>query len=163
MLLFMLRQSWRKRHLIKSPPPKKKGLFFFGGGGCFAIFSWFLGFGTHKKFREDFGAQQMFWDNYRPISAILWLSEIQKNLGFSVFLGKFGNCFFQNTILGQIGPRIIKKWSFWHFLGPEDDLYRFLIHFWPFKIFSFYAFLYLKIFRFCQFWRSMVKKNLILC
>ena len=41
-----------------------------------------------------------------------------KNLEFSVFLGKFGNFFFQNTILDQIGPRII-----------EDGLYRFLIHF----------------------------------
>ena len=31
-----------------------------------------------------------------------------KNLEFSVFLGKFGNFFFQNTILDQIGPRIIE-------------------------------------------------------
>ena len=33
-----------------------------------------------------------------------------KNLGFSVFLGKFGNFFFfQNAILGEIGPRTIKN------------------------------------------------------
>ena len=60
----------------------------------------------------DFGAKPMFWNNYRPIPAtaghfVIWRNS--KNHGFSAFLGKFGNFFFQNTILDQIGPRIIKN------------------------------------------------------
>ena len=71
----------------------------------------FLGL-TQKKFWKDFGAKPMFWGNYRPIPAtsgyfLIWGNS--KNQGFSVFLDKFGNFFFQNTILAQIGPRIIKS------------------------------------------------------
>ena len=54
----------------------------------------------------------MFWDNYPPIPVTYGHFVIlgnSKKLGFSVFLGKFGNFFFQNTILDQIGPRIIKN------------------------------------------------------
>jgi hypothetical protein len=36
----------------------------------------------------------------------IWNSQ---NLGFSVFLRKFGNFFFQNAILGKIGHRTIKN------------------------------------------------------
>ena len=109
-LFFMLRQSWRKRHLINLPPPPKNGPFW-GGGKFFGIFSWIFGFGTQKNFWNDFGVKPMFWNNYRPIPAtfghFMNLGN-SKNLEFSVFLGKFGNFFFQNTILDQIGPSIIE-------------------------------------------------------
>ena len=89
----------------------------------------------------------MFWNNYRPIPAtsghFMNLGN-SKNLEFSVFLGKFGNFFFQNTILDQIGPRIIEYGFSEIPLGPKDGLYRFLIHFWAFKILSFHAFFMLK-------------------
>ena len=95
---------------VSSPPPKN-GLF---GGGMifFGIFSWIFGFGTQKKFWKNFEAKPMFWNNYRPIPTtsghfVIWGNS--KNQGFSAFLGKFGNFFFQNTILDQIGPRIIKN------------------------------------------------------
>ena len=103
----MLHQIRRKRHLISSPPPPKKkkmAFFFWKGGGVifFGIFSWIFGFGTQKKFWKDFGAKPMFWNNYWPIPAtsghfVIWGNS--KNHGFSAFLGKFGNFFFQNTIL----------------------------------------------------------------
>ena len=71
-----------------------------------------FGVWDRKKICEDFGAKPMYWNNYRPIPATSGYFVIlgnSKNLGFSVFLGKFGNFFvFQNTILDQSGPRIIK-------------------------------------------------------
>ena len=105
-------KSWRmlsgyavKRHLIILPP--QKGVFL---GGWFFLDN-FMNFWVwnKKKFlvqlwskpkllgykSADFGQFMAIWNS--------------KNLGFSVFLGKFGNFFFQNAILGKIGPRIIKN------------------------------------------------------
>ena len=111
--LLMLRQSWRKRHVINLPPPPlKKGLLGGGGVSFLEYFHEFLGLGHKKTFCTNFGAKPMFWNNYRPIPAtsghFVTLGN-SKKLGFSVFLGKFGNFFFQNTILDQIGPRTIKN------------------------------------------------------
>ena len=52
---------------------------------------------------------EIFYSQFGPIPANLWLFDIQKNLGFSVFLGKFGNFFFQNAIWSKIVPRTIKN------------------------------------------------------
>ena len=46
-----------------------------------------------------------FW----PISANLWLFEIQKICDFQYFWANLATFFFQNAILGKIGPRIIKN------------------------------------------------------
>jgi hypothetical protein len=54
----------------------------------------------------------MVLDNYWPIptsSVQFILLRNLKNLGFSVFLGKVGDFFFQNAILCKIGPRTIKN------------------------------------------------------
>ena len=96
----MLRQTWRKRHLISSPP--QKGLFW-------EYFHELLGLGHKKKFWKDFGANPMFWNNYRPLPAILWFWEIQKIWDFQYFWTNLATVFFQNTILDQISSRIIKN------------------------------------------------------
>ena len=108
----MLRQSWRKRHLIKSPPPPKKRPFFLGGGGDFwGIFSWIFGFGTQKKFWEDFEVKAMFWDNYRPIPAILWLCEIQKIWDFQYFWANLATLFFKIQFGAKLDPEPLKMIS----------------------------------------------------
>ena len=55
-----------------------------------------------KKFSTYFGAKPRLWNYYQPIpttSGYFVTLRKSKKLGFSVFLGKFGNLFFQNTIL----------------------------------------------------------------
>ena len=126
-----------------TPPPQKKRPFCGGGGKFFGIFSWIFGFGTQKKIWKDFGAKSMFCNS--------------KNLGFSVFLGKFGNFF-------------LFKIQFWTKLVLEPLKMVFLIFFkswrWFTSIFypflSFYNFEFLCIFyveicRFRQFWRNMCR------
>ena len=72
----MLRQTRRKRHLISSPPPKMP---FFGEGG------------------KDFGAQPIFWNNYRPIPAtsghLFDFGKLKKSGIFSIF-GQIWQLFF---------------------------------------------------------------------
>ena len=64
-----------------------------------------------KKQIIGIGASRNFWDTNRPILEAFgqFMATLNlKNPGFSVFLGKFG-IFFQNAILGKIGPRTIEN------------------------------------------------------
>ena len=140
--MYMLRQSWQKRNLI-SPPPTKKGLFL-GEGDCFGIFSWFFGFGAQNNLGKTLGQSRCFGmiiSQFRPFYDFV---KFKKSGVFSLLEKIWQLFFFQITILSQIGPRTIKNGFSWHSLGSKDDLYRFLIHFWLFKILSFYAFFMLK-------------------
>ena len=83
-------------------------------------------FGKKVDFLSKFGLDLIcgfikFWETdkhtkkyHNPIPAnsahYMLFEKFQKNLRFSVFLGKFGNFFFQNEILGKIGPRTITNW-----------------------------------------------------
>jgi hypothetical protein len=52
----------------------------------------------------------VLWNNYRPISAILCFCEIQKIWDFQYFWANLASFFFfQNAILGKIGPRTIQN------------------------------------------------------
>ena len=58
--LIMLRQSWRKRHLINLPPPPKWP--FWGGGGrkILEYFHEFSGLGHKKIFGMTLGQSRCF-------------------------------------------------------------------------------------------------------
>ena len=155
----MLRQSWRKRHLINLPPPLQNGPF--GGGVSFWNIFRIFGFRTQKNFWNDFGAKPMFWNNYRPIPAtsghFMNLGN-SKNLEFSVFLGKFGNFFFKirfwtKLVLESLNMVFLTFFRSWRwFISIFDP-------FLSFYNFEFSCIFYVEICRFRQFWRNM-KGNL---
>ena len=94
----MLRQTRRKRHLINLPPPPKKKKWRFWGGKIFGIFSWIFGFGTQKNFGKTLGQSRCFGiiiGRFRPLSAILWLREIQKIWDFHYFWANLATFFFK--------------------------------------------------------------------
>ena len=70
----MLRQSWRKRHLINLPPPPKKKWPFLGGVRFLEYFHEFLGLEHKKNFGKNLGQSRCFGiiiGRFRPLLAIL--------------------------------------------------------------------------------------------
>ena len=93
----MLRQSWRKRHLINLPPPQKKWPFL-GGGSFLKYFHEFLGLGHKKNFGKTLGQRWCFGiiiGQFRPLPAILWFGEIQKIRDFQYFWANLATFFFK--------------------------------------------------------------------
>ena len=91
----MLRQSWRKRHLINlSPPspPKKKPFF---GGKFFEIFHEFLGLGHKKPFGKTLGQSRCFGIIIGQFKPFCDFGKFEKSGIFSIF--------------EQISPRTIKN------------------------------------------------------
>ena len=70
------------------------------------------------------------------ILAHLLLFEIQKIGVFQYFWAKLATLFFKTRFWAKLVLELLKM----GFLGPEDGLYQFFIHFRPFKILSFYVF-----------------------
>ena len=128
-------------NLITPPPPKK--MAFGGGGDFFEIFSWIFGFGTQKKFWKDFGAKPMFWNNYRPLPAILWFGEIQKITDFQHFWANLATFFFKIQFWTKLALESLKM-IFLTFFRSWRWFILIFIHFGAFKILSFYAFFMLK-------------------
>ena len=58
------------------------------------------------KLAEIFDGQ---FGRFVPIPANLWLFEIQKIWNFHYFWANLATLFFQNAILGEIGPKTIKN------------------------------------------------------
>ena len=77
------------------------------------IISWIFEFGTQKQLEKTFEQSRCFGmiiGRFRLLPAILCFCEIQNNLGlFSIFGQIWQLFFFQNAILGKIGPRTIKN------------------------------------------------------
>ena len=95
-LFSMLRQSWRKRHLINLPPPKMA--LFWGGVSFLEYFHEFLGLGHKKIFVMTLGQSRCFEiviGQFRPLSAILWIWEIQKIWNFQYFWANLATFFFK--------------------------------------------------------------------
>ena len=91
----MLRQSWRKRHLINLPPPPPK-MALLGGGKFLEYFHEFLGLGHKKIFGMTLGQSQCFEiiiGQFRPLPAILWIWEIQKIWNFQYFWANLATFF----------------------------------------------------------------------
>jgi hypothetical protein len=63
-------------------------------------------FGKSMELAEIFDDQ---FGRFGPIPANLWPFEIQKICDFQYFWANLATFFFQNAILGEIGPRIIKN------------------------------------------------------
>ena len=104
-LLLMLRQSWRKRHLINLPPPPQNGPFG-GGGKIFGYFHEFLGLEHKKNFGKTLGQSRCFGiiiGRFRPLLAILWLREIQNIWDFHYFWANLATFFFKI----QFWPKLV--------------------------------------------------------
>ena len=75
-----------------------------GGGVIFLeYFHEFLGLEHKKIFGKTLGQSRCFGiiiGRFGQVSGHFVTLGNSKNVGFSVFLGKFGNFFFQNTIVG---------------------------------------------------------------
>ena len=103
-VFFMLRQSWRKRHLINLPPPKNGP---FGGGVRFLeYFHEFLGLEHKKNFGKNLGQSRCFGiiiGRFRPLLASLWLREIQKIWDFHYFWANLATFFFKI----QFWPKLV--------------------------------------------------------
>ena len=113
--------------------------------------------GPQKIFWKDFGTKPMFWDNYRPLPAILWLCKIQKILSFSVFLGKFGNLFFFKIRFSAILVLEPLKMFFLTLFRSRRWFISIFDPFFSCKNFEFLCIFYIEVCRFRQFWRNMWK------
>ena len=123
---------------------------FFGGGVSFLeYFHEFLGLGHKKIFGMTLGQSQCFEiiiGQFRPLPTILWIWEIQKIWNFQYFWANLATFFFKirfwtKLVLESLNMVFLTFFRSW---TSEDGLYRFLIHFWAFKILSFHAFFMLK-------------------
>ena len=90
----------------------------------------------------------LFWDNYWLITATsdhLWLWEIQKIWDFQYFWANFATFFFKirfwkKLVLEPLKMVFLTFFRSWRWFIQ----YRFLIHFWAFKVLSFCVFFMLK-------------------
>ena len=97
----------RYSHVVSTiwqPPPPRTATFLFkipqwrlflGEGRTSGLKSWIFYFGRRKK----------VWGKKSSTASVI----CGHNFKISVFLGKFGNFYFLNAILGKIGPRTIKN------------------------------------------------------
>ena len=93
----MLRQSWRKRHLINLPPPQN-GPFGGGGGKILEYFHEFLGLEHKKNFGKTLGQSRCFGiiiGRFRPFY------DFVKFKKYGIF-----------TIFGQIWQLFSLKYNF---------------------------------------------------
>ena len=100
----MLRQSWRKRHLINlPPPPKKKWPFFWGGVSFLEYFHEFLGLGHKKIFGMTLGQRRCFEIIIGQFRPFYEFGKFKKSAIFSIF-GQIWQLFFSKYDFGPYWP-----------------------------------------------------------